>query len=245
MIKELTEEEYKELLLKESEKNKSNSLKDSDIYQELVKSHQKEVTPILKTIFKGGRVVGLAGNKSSGKSNNVAYMIKQYRELGGQAPIYVYGFPQEAMEYLNSLGVHEIDSIEQLGTKKDCLIFIDEFQRLKLNDWRHKDELSEFINFLYHRNVYVMFISPDIREFNSIIGGVIETWLLKNISVHQAINGSQLKKVIEGYKGRYKSLGTIHIDKGKLLLINSEKSIVIHCDYVKEVDGKKNQKELF
>ena len=205
----------------------------------------KQEEPLFKKVFKEGRVVGLAGNKSSGKSNNVAYMIKDFRQKGNSTPVYVYGFPKEAIEYLKTINVTEIDSIEQLATKKNCIILIDEFQRLKLNDRRHKEELKDFINFLYHRNVYVMFISPDIREFNSIIGGVIETWLLKNISEHQAINGSQLKKVIQGYKGRYKSLGTIHVGKGELILINNDYSQIITCEYVPEVDDKKDHEELF
>ncbi len=78
------------------------------------------------------------------------------------------------------------------------------FKKLKLNDRRCKDTLDEFIDFVYHNNVYVIFSSPNIREFNSVIGGVIEQWLLKTVRKDMCINGSQLKKVVEEYNGRFK-----------------------------------------
>jgi tRNA(Met) C34 N-acetyltransferase TmcA len=199
----------------------------------------------LGIIFKNARIVGLAGNKHSGKTNNMCQLIKEYTSIQKTTPIYVYGMPQEVIAELNKIGVLEISSLSQLIGKKNCILILDEFQKLKLNDRRYKDDLNEFVDFVYHNGVYVLLSSPNIREFNSVIGGVIEKWCLKSVRLDQCVQGSQLKKVVERYKGRYKSLGSIHTQKNELLVINDDYEVVLDINYYKECDHKTNVRELF
>jgi hypothetical protein len=199
----------------------------------------------LDIIFKKDRLIGLAGNKNTGKTNNLCQLLKEYKAVNPDTMIYVYGMPQEVIIALNKLGIIEVSSLDQLVDKKNCIIVIDEFQKLKLNDRKNKDALNELVDFAYHKDVYIIFSTPNIREFNSIIGGVIEKWLLKSIRLDQCINGSQLKRVVEGYKGRYKSLGSIITEPNELLLINNEREILFDVKYFKEADHKKDLKKLF
>lgn len=198
----------------------------------------------LQEVFGDKRIVGLAGEKSSGKTNNLVYLIQQFRNIN-KTPIYVYGMPVEVMNYLKTINIKEISSLKHLVKKRDCILIIDEFQKLRLNDRRYKEQLGDFIDFVYHNNVYVVFSSPNIREFNSVIGGVIEKWILKTVREDLCINGSQLKKIIREYKGKYKSLGCIELPKNELLIINEEEEKVIICDYVKEADNKKTNIDIF
>lgn len=199
----------------------------------------------LEQIFNKARIVGLAGNKNTGKTNNLCQILKEYRETKPDTPIYVYGMPQEVILALNKLGIIEVSRLDQLVDKKNCIIVIDEFQKLKLNDRRNKDALNEIVDFTYHKDVYIIFSTPNIREFNSIIGGVIERWLLKSIRLDQCINGSQLKRVVESYKGRYKALGSIITEPNELLLINDDKEVILNIKYFKDADHKKDIKKLF
>ena len=199
----------------------------------------------LGTIFGKCRIVALAGEKSTGKTNNLVSLIVDYRKYNKTTKIYAYGMPESVMKYLVKLNVEEISSISHLIGKENSILILDEFQRLKLNDRRHKDELNSFIDFVYHQNVYTILSSPNIREFNSVIGGVIERWLLKNVRKDMCVNGSQLKKIVEKYVGRQKELDSISVPVDKLLLINDEKEILIHCDYIKEADSKTGQVNLF
>jgi len=136
---------------------------------------------LIKNLFKDCRIVSLAGLKNTGKTNNLVYLIKELRETNKDIPIYVFGMPIQVMNYLTRFNIKEISSLKHLIRKKNCLLIIDEFQKLKLNDRRYKDDLDDFIDFVYHNNVYVLFSSPNIREFNSIIGGITEKWLLKSV----------------------------------------------------------------
>lgn len=201
---------------------------------------------LLKQVFGDKRIVGLAGEKNTGKTNNLVYLIKELRDNDADISIYSYGLPEEVQRYLTKqLKVKEISSLKQLIKKRDCIIILDEFQKLKLNDRRYKDQLDEFIDFVYHNNVYVILSSPNIREFNSIIGGIIERWLLKDVRLDNCVNGSQLKEVVDEYKGRHKSLGSISIDKSEILIINDTEEMLIKCDYVPEADSKKSNVDLF
>ncbi len=200
----------------------------------------------LNKIFKGARIVGLAGLKHTGKTNNLVSLIVDYRRTHKEEQIYAFGLNEDVMNYLEKkFNVIEISSLRHLVGKKDCICVIDEFQRLKLNDRRNKDELDEFVDFVYHNNVYVILSSPNIREFNSIIGGIIEKWLLKSVRKDNCINGSQLKRIVENYKGRYKLLGEIEVPINELLVINDSEELKIKCKYIKEADHKLKNKELF
>lgn len=200
----------------------------------------------LKQIFKDCRVVGLAGMKNTGKTNNLIYLIKQLRKENPNIKIYSYGMDKEVQTYLTKeLKIKEISSLKHIVGKKDCLLILDEFQQLKLNDTRYRDVKNKFMDFIYHNNVYVLLSSPNIREFNSVIGGDIEKWLLKSVAIDKCMNGSQLKKVVQDYKGRYKQMDSIVLPKNEMLLINDQEEIVINCPYVKEADNKSRNENIF
>ena len=203
------------------------------------------MTNKLKKVFGNKRIIALAGEKSTGKTNNLVFLIKNYRENQNNVPIYAYGMPNMVMGYLKKLGVREISSLKQLVRKRNCILILDEMQKLRLNDRRQKEALNDFVDFVYHNNVYVILSSPNIREFNSVIGGVIERWLLKSVRKDLCINGSQLKKVIDDYKGRYKYLDAIEVPLNELLLINDEEETIINCAYIKEADNKTGNPNLF
>src|SRR3990167_216202 len=199
----------------------------------------------LKEIFGNSRIVGLAGEKDSGKTNNLVYLIKRYREARRDVPIFVYGFPTEVMHYLKKLNVREISSLKHLIQKRDCILVLDQVERLKLNDRRYKEQLDQFVDFIYPSNVYAILCSPNIREFNSIIGSVIERYLLKTVREDSCVNGSQIKGVVGEYKGKYKSLGAIEVPKNEMVLINNDEEIIIECEYIREADTKNINKNLF
>lgn len=217
--------------------------------QKLIFDSQKmtleEDKPLLHNIFHDCRIVGLAGEKSSGKTNNLVFLIKDYREHNKDVPIYFYGIPESVKPYLFNLGCKEISSVDHLVGKKDCILIIDEMQKLHMNDRRNTDNVAAFIDFVYHNNVYVIFSSPNIREFNSVIGGFIEKWLLKTVLLSHCVNGSQLKRAIENYKGSKKEMVNIVMSKSEILVINEHEEVLINCEYVQEADNKLDNKELF
>lgn len=201
---------------------------------------------LLKEICGDSRIIGLAGSKNVGKTNNLTALIKNFRENNKETPIYVYGLNETTLNWIKKLGnIFEVSSLEQLSNKQNCLIIVDEFQKLKLNDRRYKEVLDSFIDFIYHRNNWVIFSSPNVREFNSIIGSKIERWLLKTIRHSDLVNGSHLKDAVMNYNGRYKSINDIQIEKDKVLVINQDCEKIIQLEYIKEIDDKQQNKSIF
>lgn len=199
----------------------------------------------IKDIFNDNRIIGFAGQKHSGKSNNLVALIRDFRKENNTTPIYVYGFGHEVTEYLRQFDVIEVSSLKHIVNKKDCILIIDECQRLRLGDRRYKEELDDFVDFVYHNNVRVILSSPNLRDFNTILGSKIEGWILKSLDLDDLVNGSQLKKVVEAYKGAYKVFKSIVLPKSKILVINDDCETVLDFDYIEEVDTKKNNKDLF
>ena len=195
----------------------------------------------LKQLFQYGkvRIVAIAGNRNTGKTNNIIALIHDYRQKNNNTPIYCYGLQSTVMQYVNkNYQCIEISSLLQLVTKKNCIVVIDECQRLHLNDRRYKVMLTEFVNYVYHNNVYCLLCTPSIREYNSVLGSIIEQWVLKSCHKSQCVNGSQLKKVIDEYKGQHKTIDYIDIPYDKLLIINDDCEQLLTLDYIKQVDNK-------
>ncbi len=201
----------------------------------------------LKEVFGNCRIVGLAGEKDSGKTNNLIALIKDFRQHKKDVRIYVYGLEEPVLEWLNKnfKEIYEVSSLEQLATKKNCLIVLDEISKLNLNNRRYTEQLNLFVDFVYHNNNWVILSSPSLREFNSTICGKIERWVIKSINVNNLVNGSQLKEIVLNYKGRYKSINSIDVPRNELLIINPDYEKSIEMEYIKEVDTKVKNVDIF
>lgn len=202
---------------------------------------------MLKEVFGNCRIVGLAGEKDSGKTNNLVAMIKDFRKNNKKTEIYVFGFEENVLRWMQEQfkGIYEISTLEHLRNKRNALIIIDEFELLQLNNRRYTERLNNFVDFIYHHNNWVILCSPSLREYNSIIGAKIERWAIKSIDINNLVNGSQLKDIILNYKGRYKAINSIDLEKGKLLIINQDYERVIDIEYIKEVDNKLKNVNIF
>ena len=207
---------------------------------------KKEKETNLGTIFKHGKIVALPSLKNTGKTNNLVSMIKQLRDTGNNTPIYTYGFPEELQKYLKkTLKCKIVSSLKQIKKLKNAILICDEFQQLRLNDRRHRDDLMDFTAKVYHNNLHVILSSPNIREFNSVIGSVIEVWCLKTVNLDECINGSQLKKAVNDYKGTYKVGRDIVVGKGMIILDVVDEELVLSCEYLEMADTKKKLLKLF
>jgi len=194
-------------------------------------------------IFGKCRIVGFAGNRNSGKTNALVSLINDLRKNKKVTPIYLYGFQEDVVKYLVRLGnVFVVSELRQLIGKSNAIFILDEFQKLHLNDRKQKDLMISFVSMIYHHdnNNYAVLCSPSLREYNSIIGGYIEKWVVKSINFTDLINGSQLKKAVESYKGQYKQMDDIIVPVNKMLMLGGEVEEVLHSPYVKEVDLKRN-----
>jgi len=203
----------------------------------------------LQLVFGKKRIVLLAGNKDDGKTNNIVCLVLDFRKKNTHTPIYFYGLDDNIFRILKRKipNIHKMTTLKHLKGKSNSLFIIDEFQKLKLNDRRYKDTLDDVCDMIYHKdkNNRILFCSPNLREINSVIGSRIERWIVKSILFDNLVNGSQLKDAVREYKGNYRELNDIVVPKNKLLILGEDVDTEIVCPYVKEVDNKKDIKDIF
>jgi hypothetical protein len=218
-------------------------LSNNELHNQLVKSGGRMK---LEKIFKYGRVAGIAGNRHTGKTNNIISLIVDFRKHNKTTKICAFGLPSTLEPLLAELNVDIVETLQQLATKKEYIIILDEFQKLKIGDRRNKEALQELMAMIYHpeQNNLILFCSPTTREYNSVIGGYIEVWLLKSMFITDTINGSQLKEALKNYKGKYYKLGYYDIPKNIIVILNNECQKEIKLDYIEEADNKKGIKSL-
>jgi hypothetical protein len=201
---------------------------------------------ILRKLFGKSRVVAMVGSKNEGKTNNLIALLKDFRKHNKKTKIYLYGFNEVSLTYLKRLGnVYEVSGLEQLQDKEDSLIICDEIQTLNLGDRRHKERLSLFIDFINHSNNWLLLSSPNPREFNSILGSIVEVWIVKSLRLRDLVRGSQIKERLLGYKGRFRVLDGVRIPKNEILILNDDYEKEVKLQYIQEVDSKRLRKSIF
>ena len=205
---------------------------------------------IFQHMFGKYHIVGFAGSKNEGKTNNLIAAMIDFRKTNKETKIYYYGFDKEVSEWisLNISDAEELSSLAQYNSKdkKKSLFIIDEFQRLQLNDRRYRDLVSDFVNLVYHQNNWLILSSPDLKEFNTIIGSKIERWVLKSLRTDELVRGSQLKMAALSYKGAggFGGLG-LQVGKNEAIIINEDKELVLRFDYIEEADNKRELNNIF
>jgi len=200
---------------------------------------------ILKKVFEKNRIVGVIGNPNSGKSNNIIALVESFLKVNSTANVIIYGFNQQSTAYLKKLGCKTADSLTQLSLARNSLIVLDEFQKLHLSDKRYRELSQEFFDFIFHNNNWLMLSSPNLAEFNKLVCRRVDAWLIKELYTKDLVNGSKVKTVCEDYKGFAKSLGRFNIEKNEVLLLSDVTSEILTLPYIKDVDGKLNNPNIF
>ncbi|MFA7287240.1 MAG: hypothetical protein WC055_00010 [Melioribacteraceae bacterium] len=203
--------------------------------------------PILRQVFSEGvRVAGLAGVGSSGKTNSIMYLLKNFHDLCPSVQIYTYGLTERTQEWATkNLKAIEVSCISHLSDKTNSIFFLDEVHLLGLSDRAKVSEVKAFASFLNHSNNYVVLSTSNIKEYNSTLCSIIGVWLLKTVKLNMTTNGTDLKRSIRDYRGRYKRLDDVILPVNKLLVLSDQRELVIDMEYIPEIDGKAELPDLF
>ena len=126
------------------------------------------------------------------------------------------------------------------------MFVLDEAQKLHLHDRRQRDIIDNITAMIYHEELdnYLLISSPQLRTFNRQVCSMVETWLIKTVKANSCVNGSQLKNIIEEYKGDYKGYKSVIMKPNNLLVWHKSENVVLDCAKVEEIDTKKNIKGL-
>ncbi len=203
----------------------------------------------LSQLLSENSVVGVAGNRSSGKSMLIATQLVETKREHKNIPIYVMGVEQSVEPYLISQGISilrsEMDVLDlQL---KDCIIFIDEFATIFDTESKSKqlDKLNRFFDRLEHNNVKLLIGTAREGFWNKYACARITAFYVKEIEYSSLVNGTWLKERVMAIKSL--SDYRLECDKPTYYVVTNRGGLTqrYQSEYVKELDTKKDNKNLF
>ena len=187
--------------------------------------------------FKKPEIIGIIADVNEGKSNLVYYLIQQLKKKYNFNLI-TFGLKSEIE------GTEVINSLEQLESVRDSLIFLDEFYTLfDLDDRKKKRQIERTLRLInHHNNILVLVGVPE--NFKKFLSGKISTCFYKKVTLQSFINGSGVKSNLLSYEGKGMGSKTFSISKDEVLVFDKNYKM-FKVEYLKEYDSKLNNKEIF
>lgn len=199
----------------------------------------------LRELFRTNRVVGLAGNRSSGKSSlALTELIELHEDMikrNVKLPIYVFGVEEKLKPYLKTKGIQFLyskDDILDLKVK-NCIIFVDEVSLFFSTTARDKEteKFKRFINRIAHNNCWFILGTAEVGWFNKLACSMINAFIVKTSDFDMFVNGTWLKRLVMGLENT--SDYRLDIPINTFYVIESSSITTKHTyKYNKELDSK-------
>jgi hypothetical protein len=183
------------------------------------------------------RAIGLIADPNQGKSNVIYYCIKAIQKHYN-AKMYAYGL-RVMFE-----GVQRINSIEELESISNSVIFLDEFPSLfSLNNRRQKEKFEESARKIYHSN-NILIICGLPHNFDKFLSGLLNAIIFKQATLVDFIQRSPAERIIASFSP---AIGS-QIQKGsRMLTMPKDVALVydgqhywdVDVPYIEEGDAKR------
>ena len=201
---------------------------------------------LMEYVFNDCRIAALAGEKNTGKTNNLVYLLLDFHKHNKDVQLVIYGFDEITTELLiNKCKAKVVNHLAQLNEYRNSLFVLDEAQKLEIHDRKQKDIIDNLTAMIYHKklNNRLIISSPQLRTFNKQVCAVVQKWLIKSVYARSCINGSILKEIIETYKGSYKGYKSIIMEPNNMLVWHNSEDVVLNCGYIESIDEKRKIKK--
>lgn len=174
---------------------------------------------------------------NSGKSNLIYYLIKKLRKT------YSFNLVTFGLKF-ETKDTKTINSLEELESLRNSLVFLDEFFTLfDLEDRKKKRQIEKTLRLIFHNNNILVLVGVP-ENFKKFISSKISTCFYKKVNMRDFINGSSVKSKLVAYEGVGMGNETLNLRMGEVLVFNEDYKI-FNVPYLKEFDSKKNNKDIF
>lgn len=142
--------------------------------------------------------IAVVGAGGSGKTGLVLKLLSE-----SDKPVYIYihqGMNQNIVKRYRELGFIPSFSLGDLNTVQDAIYYIDEPQLvMKFGDKKQNEGLKRLLTIARHRDITLVISTCDTQFITRSLEGQIETWLIKDIELMTAKQGSMIKKIIQKF----------------------------------------------
>jgi len=182
-------------------------------------------------LFQEPKLIGLIGDRNSGKSNLLYWLISELREEY-QFHLFYYGLRARIS------GAVQIFSTEELEVIHDSIVIVDEFATLfDVEDRRQKKQIENTLRLINHNNNVILLcgLPENYRKF---IASKLDSMIFKQSNIADAINGSMTKKRIVNYGGNERGSAVLALRLDEAIVYDGEHYYKAVIPYVQEGDTK-------
>ena len=187
--------------------------------------------------FKEPEVIGIIADVNEGKSNLIYHLIEELKETYS-FNLVTFGLKSEIK------GTNVINSLEQLESTRDSLIFLDEFYTLfDLDDRKKKRQIERTLRLIHHNNNILVLVGVP-ENFKKFISSKVSTCFYKKVKINDFINGSSVKSNITSYEGKRKGNKVLNMTRDEVLVFDGDYR-TFNVPYLLKYDSKIDNKNIF
>lgn len=139
--------------------------------------------------------IAIVGHRGTGKTALACHLLD---EVDGRKPVWVYQHPKP--ELIDSRGWHNMYRLETLYDLDNVVVWLDEPQlSIQKLDKRSNDGLQRLLSIARHRDLTLVLSTCDTRWITRALESYIDRWLVKDIDITLAKQGSTLKRIYQKY----------------------------------------------
>jgi len=187
--------------------------------------------------FNKPKVIGIIADVNEGKTNLIYHLVKELKE-NYDFNLVTFGLRFEIE------GARIINSLEQLESMRDSLIFLDEFYTLfDLDNRKKKRQIERTFRLINHNNNILVLIGVP-ENFRKFISSKIDICFYKKVKLGDFINGSNVKNSLLSYEGKGMGSKMLDLKKDEVLVFDGDYRI-FDVSYLQEYDSKLGNKDIF
>ena len=181
-------------------------------------------------LFNKPRIIGVAGDKNSGKSD-LLYHIITTTQRENKFSLYSYGLQLDLKE-------QKIYSVEELEKITNSVIVIDEFKNLLDTDNKKKfREIERTMRLIHHKNnVIILCGLPE--NYHKYLSAQLEIYIFKKSTLGDFINNCTLKNIAMAYNGIERGSRVLDIPINQAMIFDGQHYSMMDVPYLSEFDTK-------
>ena len=186
-------------------------------------------------------IIIMTGHRNEGKTMAACNIITQYAAKYTR-DICTFGLKPSIVEQLN---VKQFWSIREMEKIQDSIIIADEAgDLLNVVNRKQHEEMLKTLRAVAHQNNIIVLISLPF-DFKKIFAAQARCFLYKGMNIQELINGSLIKSTLMEYKGPALGAYRLNIPKNKILCHDEKGFWMDDVAYIKNLDTKLHNLNLF
>lgn len=197
----------------------------------------------ITNIFDQPKIIGIVGNKNTGKSDFIYWAISELQKQG-MTNIVTYGLRKRSPEEVQIYSVLEFEMVA------DSVVFIDEFKTLLDTDNRKKFRMIEStlrLNYQPdHNNIVVLSGLPE--NYHKYLSAQVDLVFFMKSTIGDFINNSSMQNAVKMYDGDGKGSVMLSVPQGETIMWERESGKFtphISYPYLESMDAKRENKQIF